>query len=90
MNRPPDTNAALFVPGKPASLNDVKVMERTLEDRGRRLELAQRAFQEFYAQCFWSYRQDATITEDDIPWIIRELRHYGGAKGYQMVAEICR
>ena len=58
--------------------------------RPRRLELARRAFKDFYAQCFWSYREDAEIGEDDIPWVIRELRHYGGARGYQAVAEICR
>jgi hypothetical protein len=56
----------------------------------RRVELARAAFKKFYAQCFWSYREDAEITEADIPWIIRELRHYGGAKGYRVVAELCR
>ena len=58
--------------------------------RERRLELARRAFREFYAQCFWSYRPDAEITEDDIPWVVRELRHNGGHRGYRVVAEICR
>jgi hypothetical protein len=67
----------------------MKVMEQTDEVRQYRLELARQAFQEFHAQCFWSYRQDAEITEADIPWIVRELRHYGGAKGCQAVAEIC-
>lgn len=75
---------------KRLTLSAVKLTEPTEEARQRRLELARRAFQEFYAQCFWSYRPDAEITEADIPWIIRELRHYGGAKGYQAVAEICR
>ncbi|HEY9171661.1 MAG TPA: hypothetical protein VI136_05180 [Verrucomicrobiae bacterium] len=58
--------------------------------RERRVELARQAFRDFYAQCFWSCREDAEIDEEDIPWIIRELRHYGGAKGYQVVAELCR
>ena len=58
----------------------MKVMEQTDEVRQHRLELARRAFHEFHAQCFWSYRQDAEITEADIPWIVRELWHYGGAK----------
>lgn len=62
----------------------------TPEKRERQLELARRAFREFYAQCFWSYRPDAEIGEADIPWVIRELRYYGGAKGYAAVAEICR
>ena len=56
----------------------------------RRVELARQAFKTFYAQCFWSYREDAEIGVEDIPWVIRELRHYCGAKGYQAVAEICR
>ena len=60
------------------------------EVRRRRVELAPQAFREFFAQCFWSYRPDAEIQEADIPWVIRELRHNGGAQGYQAVAEICR
>ena len=62
----------------------------TADARQRRVELARQAFQDFYAQCFWSYRRDWQVEEEDIPWIIRELRHYGGARGYQAVAEICR
>jgi len=75
---------------KRLAFNAVSLMEQTQEVRQRRLEVARRAFRDFYAQCFWSYREDAEITEADIPWIIRELRHYGGARGYQVVAEICR
>jgi hypothetical protein len=58
--------------------------------RQRRLELARKAFKEFYAQCFWSYREDAEITEEDIPWLLRELRHNGGHLGYRLAGEICR
>ena len=68
----------------------MKTVQELSEVRQRRLELARRAFQEFYAQCFWSYRRDAEIGEEDLPWVVRELRYYGGAKGYQAVAEICR
>jgi hypothetical protein len=57
--------------------------------RRRRLELAQKAFREFYAQCFWSYREDAEITEDKIPFVIRGLREHGGLAGYQTAAELC-
>lgn len=60
------------------------------EDRRRRVELARRAFKNFYAQCFWSYRRDAEIGEEDIPWVIRELRYYGGHEGYRVAAELCR
>ena len=72
---------------KSARPSSVAALRRVDE---RRLELARKVFKDFYAQCFWSYRQDAEIGEEDIPWIIRELRHYGGARGYQAVAELCR
>jgi hypothetical protein len=58
--------------------------------RQRRLELGRKAFKEFYAQCFWSYREDAEITEADIPWVLRELRLNGGHRGYRVAGEICR
>ena len=57
--------------------------------RQRRFELARKAFKEFYAQCFWSYREDAEITEDKIPFVIRGLREHGGLAGYQIAAELC-
>ena len=56
----------------------------------RRLELARKAFKDFYAQCFWSYREDAEITRDKIPFVIRGLRENGGRAGYQVAAELCR
>jgi hypothetical protein len=58
--------------------------------RQRRLDLARRAFREFYAQCFWSYREDAEITEDKIAFVIRGLREHGGLAGYRVAAELCR
>ena len=58
--------------------------------RQRRLGLAKQAFREFYAQCFWSYREDAEITEDKIAFVIRGLREHGGLAGYQVAAELCR
>ena len=58
--------------------------------RERRLELARNAYREFFAQCFWSYREDLEITEDKIPLVIRGLRLHGGHKGYRIVAELCR
>jgi len=60
------------------------------EARQRRLELAQKAFREFYAQCFWSYRPDAEITEEKIPFVVRGLREHGGLAGYRVAAKLCR
>jgi len=45
-----------------------------------RLELARRAYREFHASCFWSYREDAEITEEKIPWVMQKLREHGGLR----------
>ena len=71
-------------------MNEQTSVASDADAQTRRVELARQAFKEFYAQCFWSYRADAEIGAEDIPWIICELRHYGGAKGYRAVTEICR
>ena len=63
---------------------------RDTEARRRRLDLAKKAFREFYAQCFWSYREDAEITEEKIAFVIRGLREHGGLAGYRIAAELCR
>ena len=66
-------------------------MEATVQnDRERRVQLARKAFREYYAQCFWSYREDLEITEEKIPFVIRGLREEGGLAGYQIAAELCR
>ncbi len=56
----------------------------------RRLELARKAFKDFYAQCFWSYRPDAEITKEKISFVVRGLREHGGLAGYRVAAELCR
>lgn len=55
-----------------------------------KLALAQRAFQEFHARCFWFMRADATILAEDVPYICERLRADGGRRGFQIAAEICR
>jgi hypothetical protein len=65
------------------------VNDRDSTEHERRLELARKAFKEFYAQCFWSYREDAEITEQKIPFVIRGLREHGGLAGYRAAAELC-
>lgn len=59
-------------------------------DRERRLELAQKAFKDFYAQCFWSADPNLEIREENIPFVIRGLRYHGGHLGYRIAAELCR
>ena len=59
-------------------------------DRAQRVELARKAFKEYFALCFWSSDPNREIHEEDIPFVIRGLRHYGGHRGYRIAAELCR
>src|SRR5436309_6020022 len=61
--------AILWIPTSPLARRFRAVilmgMTETVEEkRARRLELARKALKEFYAQCFWSYRDDLEITEE--------------------------
>jgi hypothetical protein len=55
-----------------------------------KLALAQRAFREFHARCFWFMRPDAEIVAEEVPYICERLRADGGRRGFQIAAEICR
>ena len=71
-------------------MNETSQVASEVEARQRRVELARKAFKDFHAQCFWSYRKDAEITEEKIPFVIRGLREHGGLAGYQVAAKLCR
>lgn len=53
-----------------------------------RLQLAQRLFREYYAQCFWHSPRDLVITEDLIPFVIKGLRANGGRRGFILSAQL--
>jgi hypothetical protein len=55
-----------------------------------KLALAQRAFREFHARCFWFMRPDAEIVAEEVPYICERLRADGGRRGFQLAAELCR
>ena len=59
-------------------------------DMPAKLALAQKAFQDFHAKCFWFMRADATLSEADIPYICERLRADGGRKGFMLAATLCR
>lgn len=51
---------------------------------------AKRAFAEFYSTCFWSFDPNYTITIEDVPWIAERLMTFGGRKGWEIGARLCR
>ena len=55
-----------------------------------KLALAQAAFREFHARCFWFMRPDAEIVAEEVPYICERLRADGGRRGFQLAADLCR
>jgi hypothetical protein len=55
-----------------------------------KLALAQQAFREFHARCFWFMRPDAEIVSEEVPYICERLRADGGRRGFFIAAELCR
>ena len=55
-----------------------------------KLALAQAAFREFHARCFWYMRPDAEIVAEEIPYICERLRADGGRRGFFLAADLCR
>jgi len=55
-----------------------------------KLALGQEAFRRFHARCFWFMREDAPITEDDLPYLCERLRADGGREGFMLAARLCR
>jgi len=55
---------------------------------GERLNLANRLYREFYAQCFWHCPPDLVITEELLPLVVKGLRTYGGRRGFLLAEEL--
>lgn len=55
-----------------------------------RVRDARRAFRRFYAQCFWSYRRDLSITHSDVPWVAEQLKKHGNREAWHAGARLCR
>jgi hypothetical protein len=55
-----------------------------------KLALAQQAFRQFHARCFWFMREDAQVTVEDLPYVCQRLRADGGREGFFLAAKICQ
>ncbi len=51
---------------------------------------ARRAYQKYYAQCFWSYRPDLKITQEDVAWVAEQLMKKGGREAWLLGKKLCR
>jgi hypothetical protein len=53
-----------------------------------RLELARELFQEYHALCFWNAPRDLDITEENVPFVVKGLRLYGGHAGFRLSGKL--
>jgi hypothetical protein len=55
-----------------------------------RVREAGRAYREFHTQCFWSFDPARRITLGDVPWVAERLMTFGGQRGLELGARLCR
>lgn len=48
-----------------------------------RVREARRAYRDFHAACFWSYRPDLEIGLDDVDWVARTLMRHGNREAWE-------
>lgn len=54
-----------------------------------RVREARRAYRRFHARCFWSYDPDYVIREDDLAWVVSQLRKHGGRDAWETARKLC-
>jgi len=54
-----------------------------------RVREARRAYREFHAQCFWSYRRDLEIGPTDVDWVAETLKKNGNMRAWRMAGRLC-
>ena len=67
-----------------------RVIQTPVPRTAEKLALAQVAFREFHARCFWFMRPDAEIVAEEVPYICERLRADGGRRGFHLAADLCR
>lgn len=55
-----------------------------------RVREARRAFRQFHATCFWSYRRDLDIGLTDVDWVADTLRKNGDMRAWRRAGRLCR
>lgn len=55
-----------------------------------KLREARRAFRQLHTQCFWSTNPEYVVTAADLPWVAERLMTFGGRRGWQIGARLCR
>ena len=72
-----ETSAAI----RPAASGELPLAER--------LALAQAAFDELFAKCFWSWDPKTRLTEAMLPNVAHALRSQGGRREFLLSVKLC-
>ncbi len=54
-----------------------------------RIREARRAYRQFHALCFWSYRPDLEIGKDDVDWVAQTLMKHGDREAWEVAQRLC-
>lgn len=54
-----------------------------------RIREARRAYRDFHARCFWSYRPDLEIGSDDVEWVAETLMKHGDMRAWKVGRRLC-
>ena len=54
-----------------------------------RIREARRAYRQFHASCFWSYRPDLEIGKDDLDWVSQTLMKHGNREAWKVARRLC-
>ncbi|MCG8469357.1 MAG: hypothetical protein MJB57_14310 [Gemmatimonadetes bacterium] len=55
-----------------------------------RIREARRAYRRFHGMCFWSYRPDLEVGENDVEWVADHLMKHGNREAWMVGARLCR
>lgn len=55
-----------------------------------RVREARRAYDRFFALCFWSYRRDLLIGLSDVEWVAETLMKNGNREAWRLGRSLCR
>jgi hypothetical protein len=86
----PEIRKYLAEIGRRGGIKSRRTLEPEAARRMVRVREARRAFRRHYADCFWSYRPDLVIGQEDVAWVAEQLMKHGNREAWTAGARLCR
>lgn len=77
-----DVRAYLAEIGRRGGTKSRRVLGRASARRMVSVREARRAYRRYHASCFWSYRPDLEIGEQEVPWVAEQLMKNGSREAW--------